>query len=193
MTTPILPLTLREYQPHRTDVPTEHRAYYCARCDVVEVTSRHTRPVQCPCCGAHDPVFVGYYNPKPARKRHTQHEAEEQRLLFQWAEQNTIIFPDLALLYHIPNGGKRDPKEAAKLKAEGVKPGVPDIHLPVPRGGYHGLWIELKAGDNGTTRHQSWWLAQLEAQGYATMVCYGAKQAAEVLRNYLKLPIPAKE
>ena len=55
-------------------------------------------------------------------------------------------------------GGKRDAKTATILKRQGVKAGVPDLHLPVARGGYHGLYIELKVGDNTTTKKQKDWI-----------------------------------
>jgi len=55
--------------------------------------------------------------------------------------------------------------------AEGVKRGVPDVFLPVARGGYHGLWIEMKYGKNKTTSNQKWWLNELKDQGYKTAVC----------------------
>lgn len=61
----------------------------------------------------------------------------EQVQLFEWSEN----LPELKLMHAIPNGGKRDIRVALKLKEEGVKPGVPDIFLPLSRGGKHGLYI----------------------------------------------------
>lgn len=95
--------------------------------------------------------------------------------------------PELELLYHIPNGGKRDITTAKRLKAEGVKAGVPDICLPVARGKYHGLYVELKAGKNKTTENQDRWLTALHNNGYCTSVCYGWEDAAKVISNYLKM------
>lgn len=63
--------------------------------------------------------------------------------------------PELQYMYHVPNGGKRDKATAAVLKRQGVKAGVPDIMLPAARAGYHGLYIELKAGENTTTKKQN--------------------------------------
>nr|WP_110461497.1 VRR-NUC domain-containing protein [Ruminiclostridium sufflavum] len=94
--------------------------------------------------------------------------------------------PELELMYHIPNGGKRNITTAKRLKAEGVKAGVPDICLPVPRGVYHGLYIELKAGRNITTEKQDEWLEALDSNGYFTAVCYGWEKASKVITNYLK-------
>ena len=77
-------------------------------------------------------------------------EDAEQRVIFQWAAMETAACPELWLLYAIPNGGKRAIKTAIALKAQGVKSGVPDMCLPVARGGYHGLYIELKRQKGGT-------------------------------------------
>ncbi len=62
---------------------------------------------------------------------------------------------------------------------------MPDINLPVARGGYHGLYIELKAGKNKTTRKQEEWIAALRQQGYHVSVCYGWEEAKETIENYL--------
>lgn len=113
-------------------------------------------------------------------------EAQEQRFLFQWAGYAEQQFPELKLLHHVPNGGKRDARTAANLKKEGVKAGVPDIVLPVPRGAYHGLYIELKVGRNKTSLKQREWINMLKEQGYFVEVCYGWVEAKEVIENYLK-------
>lgn len=93
--------------------------------------------------------------------------------------------PELALLYHIPNGGKRGKIEAARLKGMGVKPGVPDYHLPVARGGYHGVWIELKAPRGRTSEEQRQWITDLRTQGHLAEVCVGWIEAKHVLQRYL--------
>lgn len=113
-------------------------------------------------------------------------ESIEQICLFRWAAYSSGAMPELKLLYHIPNGGKRDIATAKKLKAEGVKAGVPDICLPVARGKYHGLYIELKVGKNKTTENQDMWLEALNKNGYYTDVCYGWEEASKVITDYLK-------
>ena len=114
-------------------------------------------------------------------------ESQEQKALFQWAGYAEQQYPELKLLHHIPNGGKRDSRTAVNLKREGVKAGVPDICLPVARGQYHGLYIELKAGKNKTTTKQKEWLNALNQEGYATKVCYGWSEARETIEKYLGL------
>lgn len=95
-------------------------------------------------------------------------ESGHQEALFSWAAYRTEIMPELQYMYHVPNGGKRDKATAAVLKRQGVKAGVPDIMLPAARAGYHGLYIELKAGENTTTKKQKEWLEYLRQQGYYT-------------------------
>lgn len=70
--------------------------------------------------------------------------------------------PELQLLYHVPNEGKRTWRTGARLKSEGLKPGVPDLCLPVARGKYHGLYVELKRRDQratacATVKGGGWW------------------------------------
>jgi hypothetical protein len=94
-------------------------------------------------------------------------------------------YPELKLMYHIPNEGKRSRSTGARMKREGLKPGVPDICLPVPRGGFHGLYVEMKVGRNKTTDNQDFWLEALKKQGYSTAVCYGWESASKVILKYL--------
>ena len=117
----------------------------------------------------------------------TATEAQEQTSLFEWASLQQCKFPELNMLYHIPNGGSRNKIEAGRLKAEGVKAGVPDLCLPVARGQHHGLYIELKRKKGGrTSEKQSAWIDALEKQGYKAVVCLGWEAAAKVILEYLE-------
>lgn len=113
-------------------------------------------------------------------------ESGHQEALFQWAQLNAQQLPELEYLHHVPNGGKRDKATAVALKRQGVKAGVPDICLPVARNGFHGLYIELKAGKNTATQNQKRWLNFLNSQGYKAVICYGWQQAKDEIVNYLK-------
>lgn len=114
-------------------------------------------------------------------------EAEEQAALFQWAEYQLGKYPELALMYHVPNGGSRNKAEAANLKRQGVKSGVPDVCLPVPRGNSHGAYIELKRIKGGKiSPAQAEWMDKLLKQGYAVACCRGWQEAAEFILDYLK-------
>jgi hypothetical protein len=121
------------------------------------------------------------------RRRRTARDGEhaEQAALVRWAAFARARLPELALLYAIPNGGHRHKATAARLKAEGVKRGVPDVCLPVPRGGAHGLYIELKTGRGRPTPEQLGWIRALRRQGYAASVCHGWEQARRAIEDYL--------
>lgn len=115
---------------------------------------------------------------------HTEHQ--EQVALFEWAAWMARRHPDLLLMHAIPNGGKRDIRTAARLKAEGVKPGVPDIFLPVPKNGKHGLYIELKRSRGGmVSKEQEAWIRALSAQEYVCAVCHGHREAIRVITDYM--------
>lgn len=116
-------------------------------------------------------------------------EDTEQIHLFDWAAMQSGKYPELTLLFHIPNGGKRDAREAARFKRMGVKAGVPDLFLPVPRGKYHGLFIELKSPGGRLSDHQKEWLKLLSASGYAACVCFGFEEAVRDIVNYLERKI----
>ena len=92
-------------------------------------------------------------------------EHTEQVTLMNWCKLMERSYPQLALIFSIPNGGKRHIGTARKLKAEGVKSGVPDIFLSVAKNGKHGLYIELK--------------------GYEAKVCYGFGEAKKVICDYM--------
>lgn len=115
-------------------------------------------------------------------------ESVEQQCLFRWAEFQSGRYPELKLLYHVPNGGSRKKSEAGRFRAEGVKAGVPDLCLPVARGEYHGLYIELKRLKNSkTSEDQKAWIEKLNEQGYCAVVCKGWEAAAKVITEYLNM------
>lgn len=112
-------------------------------------------------------------------------EEIEQQHIFEWARLQSAYYPALKLLYAIPNGGKRAIKTAVALKRQGVKAGVPDMCLPVSRGNYHGLYIELKRQKGGTVSEaQKAWIDALNAQGYKAVVCHGADEAIAEIKDY---------
>lgn len=109
-------------------------------------------------------------------------EAAEQAVLFRWA----AFDKRLKWMFHIPNGGSRNKIEAANLKRQGVKAGVSDIFLPIPNKKYHGLFIEMKAGKNKPTEKQKEFIKDMTKNGYACAVCYGAENAINCVKEYLK-------
>lgn len=118
-----------------------------------------------------------------------QLEHQQQCALIRWAEYQAKTRPELGLLFAIPNGGQRSKATAGKLKAEGVKAGVPDLFLPVPRTwrgmAFNGLFVEMKAGRNKPTAAQIEWHVMLSQQGYRVAVCYGWEAARDLIVEYL--------
>jgi hypothetical protein len=114
-------------------------------------------------------------------------EHAHQVALFAWADRVRRQYPELRWLYAVPNGGARSPRTAAMLKAEGVRKGVPDVHLPVPRGGFAGLWIELKRpGKHAIKPEQREWIDGLQANGYRAEIAVGWDRAREIIVDYLR-------
>ncbi|NJK43948.1 MAG: VRR-NUC domain-containing protein [Pleurocapsa sp. SU_196_0] len=131
---------------------------------------------------------AGITLPTPATRvtrPHRDLEHQAQKALFAWAATLEYRHPELKWLHAVPNGGHRNPAVAAKLKAEGVKRGVLDVFLDVPRGGFHGLRLELKAGNNTLTPEQREWLEHYRANGYAAFEVRGWESAAEHLEDYI--------
>lgn len=126
--------------------------------------------------------------PKAARAKPIDREGQEQAALMS---EIRLKHPDVYdLIYHVPNGGHRLKAVAAKLKAQGVKAGIPDLVLPMARGGYFGLYIEFKATVEpaAVSASQRDCLRRLNEQGYLAIVCRGHFDAMEQLRAYLLLP-----
>ncbi len=137
-------------------------------------------------------------------------EHQEQVAVMQWAKAMTATIPELNLLFAIPNGGQRPrvrlfkhggavtfSSEGLRLCQEGVKPGVPDLFLPVSRHDYHGLFVEMKRVDGKLSAAQQAWRAILLDQGYAVIICHGADIAIKEIVGYLSKkpwnPIGEKE
>lgn len=94
----------------------------------------------------------------------------------------------ISLLWATPNGGKRNLLEAIRLKKQGVRAGVPDLFLAVPRGTFHGFFIEMKAGKNKLTESQEAYFEILREQQYKIEVAYDWMRAADMIRDYLNEP-----
>ena len=112
-------------------------------------------------------------------------ENAAQVAVFGWAKLNERKYPGLELLNGSLNGVRLNIGQARKAKLAGMKKGYPDMFLPVARGGYHGLYIELKVKKNHCTPEQRAWLRALEDQGYKAVMCRGSGMAIEVIQDYM--------
>ncbi len=114
-------------------------------------------------------------------------ESEEQQALKDWVDAHIYKYPELEAFYHIPNEGKRSKAEGAKLKREGLKEGVSDNCLPVKKGEYGSLYIELKKRQGGVvSKAQSDWIDLMREVGNAAFVCFGWEEARDRLVEYLE-------
>ena len=113
-------------------------------------------------------------------------EYEEQCRVIEWKIENIERLPDLEWLNASLNGARVSMGLAVKLKKAGMNAGIPDLNLPVPRGGYSGLYIEMKRENVGVVSDdQRRWLTALMKFGYYACVCHGHQAAIEVIENYL--------
>ncbi|WP_210014937.1 VRR-NUC domain-containing protein [Pseudomonas palmensis] len=129
------------------------------------------------------------FAPKKTRAKPIDREGLEQASLMH---EVALRYPTAAkLIYHVPNGGHRHKLVALKLKEQGVKAGVPDLVLPMARGGHFGLYIEFKAKppfDAAVSPSQDAYIQALLDQGYLAIVCRGSIDALEAIRAYLLQP-----
>lgn len=124
-----------------------------------------------------------------------------QRALFDWRELMTAQHPELELMHAIPNGaglrhtvkrrfdGKktRFSAEGYKLKREGMTAGIPDVHLPVARGPYHGLYIEHKTASGTVSTEQAKKMRRLEAEGHCVVLSRDSMTSIDFITRYLAL------
>lgn len=118
---------------------------------------------------------------------YSNEEHQEQKFLFEWwAIMCQRYKIPSELLFAIPNGGKRNIITAKLLKDEGVKAGVPDVFLAVPRKDFNGLFIEMKKKKGGVvSENQTKMLELLKRFGYKAVVCNGAEAAVKEIVSYL--------
>lgn len=114
-------------------------------------------------------------------------EDTEQIDVISWAGWQRNVYPELRLLHHCPNGGSRNKAEAVKMKQMGTMAGVPDLHLPVPKGAYCGLYIEMKYDKGRVEESQKEFLRMAASYGNYCVVCYGAEEAISILKEYCGL------
>ena len=98
-------------------------------------------------------------------------EHVEQREFVQWVRQMTPH-----RIFAIPNGGSRGASQGARLKAEGVSAGVPDLYIPALH-----LWCEMKIVGGKTSPVQRDWHDYLRAIGDPVVVAYSRDEAIDTV------------
>lgn len=124
------------------------------------------------------------------RKPRQSPELLNQIALFDWIRHPATLrkYPELKLASCSLNGVKLSKAQAGKAKASGMLAGEHDVRLPVARGGYTCLSIEMKAGRNKPTEEQLTYGELLEAEGGCVRYCWTWVEAKEVIEAYLAMP-----
>lgn len=112
-------------------------------------------------------------------------EHQHQCAVIEWARLHRQRWPELNYLYAIPNGAHTTDNNRARLVREGLIRGVSDLHLPIPRGCYHGLWIEMKILSGRVSEEQTAWLLAMKGYGHQVTVAYSWISAVQVIEEYL--------
>lgn len=93
--------------------------------------------------------------------------------------------------YHISNEGKRS--LFSRAKAQGIKKGMLDIHIPIANKNHIGLFIELKIKPNKPTKEQLDMMIKLTKEGHECHVCYTLEDAIEVTDLYMRTALAKRE
>lgn len=109
-------------------------------------------------------------------------ESWHQMQLIQWCRQ----FPWGQFLFHIANESTGGMGWVVRNRQMGCRKGVPDLMLPIPSKGYHGLFIEMKNNNGRLSKEQKAWLEALSTFGYKAVSCKGFDEAARVLEDYIE-------
>lgn len=113
-------------------------------------------------------------------------ESAQQQQVIEWSKwaYKTGKYPMLNMLHCSLNGVKLTKTQAVIAKSQGMLSGVPDLFLPVPKNGFHGLFIEMKSEKGRVTENQHWFLTNADSVGYKTVICYSAKEAISAIEAY---------
>ena len=108
-------------------------------------------------------------------------EHQTQCACVQWFR---LAYPKF-LIYSIPNARKVSKVQGARLVSEGVVSGIPDLHIPIAKKGFHGLYIEMKAGKNKPSPNQITIMDKLRNEGYKCVVCWNLDEFMKEVKDYL--------
>ena len=125
--------------------------------------------------------------PASVMKEYGQSESQIQQDCLKWFAAQYPVLSQEGMLFHIPNEGIRLGGMGARMKREGIVKGVADLFLCIARGGYHGLFIEMKKPGNYQSVEQKEWQRNVEKHGYKYVVCKSLEEFKEIVSSYLKL------
>lgn len=117
-------------------------------------------------------------------------EFQESQALWEWCQLNSSAIPELGLMFHIPNEGKRSAITGARLITIGMVRGVFDYFWGFHYSTFHGVFIEIKTQKGRPTEEQLEFKRKWEKFDYECLICYGWKNAAAFMVNRLKHKYP---
>lgn len=125
-------------------------------------------------------------------------EHQIQCAIVEWANKTKMPYGENIrigdFLLAIPNGGNRSITEAVRLKKEGVKKGVSDMFLAIPRAipydpfdffTISGLWIEVKTNKGKISNEQKEWVNLMNKTGYLAIVVRTIDEGIKAIKDYL--------
>lgn len=110
-------------------------------------------------------------------------EHDMQKAFFEWL--NLVHPEEDEVTFAVPNGVRCSKSQAVKLKAEGLKAGIPDVFMGVPRGTFPGLFIEFKIKPNKPSEAQKSKIASFKSRGYRCEVIYNIDDAMNLVNEYV--------
>jgi hypothetical protein len=131
------------------------------------------------------PCYSESKNPVKAKRVISHDEADIQADFF---DKLKLFFPTLPdkLIFSVPNGGSRDPREAKNMKRQGVKPGISDVILLIPKKGFASLCMEFKTEKGKQSPDQIEFQRQAEMCGSKYVVVRSVGTAIQTVKEYLK-------
>lgn len=120
------------------------------------------------------------------RKKPDDEEHQLQVDCVRWFAIQYPAYYKQGVLFAVPNGGRRDKVTGAKLKAEGVQPGVADLVLLKPTASSHALFIEMKTASGRQRDTQKHWQANVETDGYRYEVVRSLNQFVRLVKAYIQ-------
>lgn len=122
------------------------------------------------------------------RKRLVSGEISEDSIhktLIEWIKLHPQLRAFSKFIMHFPNEGQRTHSFGNLMKSFGMRAGVSDLFIALPRGQYHGAWIELKSRKGRLSELQIEFLNDMDSQNYYATVCYSLEEAMMVITNYI--------
>ena len=69
----------------------------------------------------------------------------------------------------------------------GMQKGFPDLFVAVPRGVYHGLFVEMKTPEGRASDEEKEMLTLLSGQGYYCAIAHGQQTFRTLTAKYMEL------